>query len=81
MVSLSLNWIDVQNLDFYHLFLERHHLMWLAKSHSKDKALAIALKAHPEVLWYFKRLLPEAAEVFEDMTGSVARRYAGPRSK
>jgi len=77
MVSLSLNWIDVQNLDFYHLFLERHHLMWLAKSHSKDKALAIALKAHPEVLWYFKRLLPEAAEVFEDMTGSVSPDLSG----
>ena len=78
MVSLSLNWIDVQNLDFYHLlFLERHHLMWLAKSHSKDKALAIALKAHPEVLWYFKRLLPEAAEVFEDMTGSVSLDLSG----
>ncbi|NLI41701.1 MAG: hypothetical protein GX421_11065, partial [Caldisericales bacterium] len=52
-------------------------MMWFAKSHSKDKVLAIALKAHPEVLWYFKRLLPEAAEVFENMAGSVSPDLSG----
>lgn len=63
---MSLNWIDVTNIDIKTLLLlERHNISYLARNNTCKQSLAIVLKANPEILWYFKTVLPDSAEIFE----------------
>jgi len=63
---LPLNWIDVTNIDIKTLLLlEKHNIKHLARNSSCQQSMAIVLKANPEILWYFKTLLPDSTEIFE----------------
>lgn len=70
---MYLNWYKVEGVDFRNLFfLEKHNLYWLAESMMENRTLSIALKAHPDLLWYFKRLLPQQAAAFQSIADSAA---------
>lgn len=70
---MSLNWIDVTNIDIKTLLLlEKHNISHLARNHSCQQSLAIVLKINPEILWYFKTVLPDGAEIFERMVNETS---------
>ncbi|PZC52007.1 MULTISPECIES: methyltransferase domain-containing protein [unclassified Mesotoga] len=70
---MSLNWIDVTNIDIKTLLLlEKHNISHFARNHSCQQSLAIVLKINPEILWYFKTVLPDGAEIFERMVNETS---------
>lgn len=72
---MGLNWIDTTNLPFRTLLLlERVQIGWL---HRESVSLAIALKANPEVEWYFRHKCPEA-NAYLDKTMALAPAASTP---
>ena len=70
---MSLDWIDVTDIDIKTLLLlEKHNISHLERNHSDQRSLAVVLKANPEILWYFKMILPERAETFKRMVENVS---------
>lgn len=56
---MSLNWIDVTELDFHVLLLlEREQISWLP-GWVDEEPLSVALHANPRVAWFFKQKCPE----------------------
>lgn len=61
MMFLSIDWIDADNIDTrVSLLLENHNVSHLARESKGRRSVQFLLKAKPEILWYFRDLIPEA---------------------
>ena len=70
---MALGWIDVNEYDFNCvLLMERFQLNYLC-GWGKDihRELGIALRAHPAVKWYIAHLLPEYADMLDQLTAAA----------
>nr|MBR4279739.1 class I SAM-dependent methyltransferase [Clostridia bacterium] len=70
---MALNWIDVNDYDFNCILLmERFQLNYLC-GWGKDihDKLSVCLKAHPTVKWYMAHLLPQYAELLNQLAADA----------
>ncbi len=70
---MSLNWIDVHDYDFNCvLLMEAFQLDYLCScGENIRQELGVTLKAHPAILWYISRLLPQHAELLDALAADA----------
>ncbi len=65
---MGVNWIDTSRLPFRSLLLlERVQIGWLNQYFRIKSALAIALRANPEIDWYFRHKCPEILSYLDSL--------------
>src|SRR6056297_1625799 len=75
--NMPLNWMTIDDTPFQvMLFLEDFHIDYLAQSNDHTQALYIALKANPDVEWFFRKKSP----VFNTWFDGVEQELSGLKS-